>query len=123
VLGVLFAFAFPTIALSQDMTPEEKAQDLINRQNVWIDHIAWCETQMRDVTILDSNRRYSYGWLQFQMGTWLSFGKSFGASRKNIHDFILQQQVARDMLDKGMENQWYHCSKKIIKTYGSYPLQ
>jgi len=63
------------------------------------------------------NDKYSYGVLQFQMATWLSFGKSFGTTADNIYDKSLQETVARSMLDNGGWRNWFTCAKKT----GTYP--
>ncbi len=107
----MLAFAFPTLVLSYNQ----------DAKDVWINNLALCETGNRDVTILDTNKKYSYGYLQFQMGTWLAYGKSLGATSANIHDYALQHQVARTMLNAGLQNQWKTCAEKVTRKYGSYP--
>lgn len=108
VLGLLF----PAVAVSY----QQDAKD------VWINDLAICESGFRDVTVLDSNKKYSYGVLQFQMNTWLPYGKAFGATAKNIHDPVLQHQVARSMLDIGLGYKWKNCVAKVTKKYGAYPM-
>jgi len=110
---IVFAFAlsFPVLALSWDQ----------DAKDVWINDLAFCESQYRDVTVLDTNDKYSYGVLQFQMGTWLAYGKAFGATADNIHESMIQHAVARSMLDAGLESQWKTCSAKVTKQYGAYP--
>ncbi len=76
---------------------------------------------MKDVTVLDTNGKYSYAFFQFQMSTWLSYGKEFGATRENIHDYFLQMKVARSMLDNGGQSHWRNCAEKVRKMYGPYP--
>lgn len=81
-----------------------------------------CESGLRDhIKVLDSNDKYSYGRLQFQMATWLSYGKAFGATKENIYDGNLQDQVARAMLDKGLSYNWKTCAARTAKKYGQYP--
>lgn len=70
---------------------------------------------------LDSNDYYSYGVLQFQMGTWLAYGKPFGATKANIYDADLQTTVAQSMLDKGLSGNWKTCVAKTTKRDGPYP--
>lgn len=90
-------------------------------KDVWINDLAICESQNKDITILDSNDQYSYGPLQFQMNTWIPQGKLFGATASNIHDASLQHQVARSMLDAGMQSRWLTCARIVTKKYGPYP--
>lgn len=105
-------FVWPTAAISY-------TQD---GKDLWINDLAICESGYRDITILDSNHKYSYGILQFQMATWVSYGKPFGATVENIHDKDLQHEVARSMLDQGLNYNWKTCSAKVTKKYGAYPL-
>ena len=72
--------------------------------------------------VLDTNNRYSYGALQFQMATWISYGKEFGATKDNIFDVGLQEKVARSMLDAGGWRHWYNCGIRVQKEYGAYPV-
>jgi hypothetical protein len=102
----------PSVALGQSADAKQ----------VWVDHIAWCETHVKDVTIVDSNNKLSYGYWQFQMGTWLAYGKQFGATRANVHSFVLQEEVAESMFDQGLGNNWLHCNKQVTAKYGPYPI-
>lgn len=90
-------------------------------KSVWINNLFYCESGIRDVTILDTNNKYSYGWGQFQMATWLSFGAFASSTKDNIHDFYLQHKVARSMLDAGGQNHWKTCAASVTKKYGPYP--
>lgn len=86
-------------------------------KEVWIDKLHECENINNVPRILDTNGYYSYGAYMFQMKTWLSYGKEFGATRENISSSTLQRKVVRSMLDDGGQGHWYHCSKKL----GTYP--
>ena len=91
----------------------------IDQKEIWIEALHQCENP-RDVPwIVDTNGKKSYGALMFQMGTWLSYGKKFGATTENISSSTLQKKVARSMLDNGGSGHWYNCSKKL----GEYPSQ
>lgn len=89
---------------------------------VWLDALNECENKNGVEKILDTNNKYSYGAYMFQMGTWLSFGKKFGATEKNIGDNALQRVVAKSMLDKGLWKHWYNCGKKLNASLGEYPV-
>lgn len=88
----------------------------------WIRSLAICESGGRDITILDSNHKYSIGILQFQSATFLSFSKKYGmkVTIKDIHSSTTQATLAKHMLDDGLWKHWYTCSKKITKKLGSY---
>jgi len=90
-------------------------------QDVWVYHLHQCENPNNVVKVLDSNDKYSYGYVQFQMSSWLSYGKEFGATKDNIGDKDLQIQVAEDMLNKGLWRHWRTCATKVTKKYGAYP--
>ena len=72
------------------------------------------------IRILDTNGKYSYGLLMFQMKTWLFYGKKFGATRENIYDGELQRKVARKILDDGGWRHWWTCSKAVTAKLGAY---
>lgn len=94
----------------------------IDRKEVWIEALHQCENPKDVEKVLDTNDKYSYGYVMFQMDTWLSFGKKHGATRNNIGDNDLQRIVVRDMLSKGLWKHWYTCGKKVISKLGDFPL-
>lgn len=62
---------------------------------------------------LDSDGNYAYGCLQFHMGTWLSYGKSQGATVENIYNCNLQRAVARKMILDKYTN-WKHWKYTVL---------
>lgn len=90
-------------------------------QDIWVEHLHECENPDNIEKILDTNNRFSYGFVMFQQATWLSFGKDFGATKENIGNDDLQIIVAEDMLNKGLWRHWYTCAQKTTKLYGEYP--
>ena len=90
-------------------------------KEVWLDALQKCENENHVKKILDTNNKYSYGDFMFQMDTWLSYGKEFGATRANIADKNLQRIVARDMLNNGLWRHWFTCGKIVQKSLGAYP--
>lgn len=94
----------------------------------WIEKLSMCESRGRsNIKILDSNNKYSYGELQFQLDTFIYFGKKYDIlpdefTRKEslllIHNSGVQKAIAREMLDDGLSYHWLNCVKKI----GKYPL-
>ena len=92
-------------------------------KEIWIDALADCESSASStIKVMDTNGKYSRGMFQFQMGTWLSYGKKFGATTQNIYDADLQREVAKSMLDNGGSGHWYNCSKKVSAKLGEYPI-
>ena len=98
--------------------PAEMMVVPIDPKEVWIDKLIACESGGNEkIKVLDTNGYYSHGLVQFQMKTWLSFGKKFGTTKKNIYDGELQKKVVRAMLDDGGWKHWYQCSKIIGDEY------
>lgn len=96
-------------------------------QDVWIEALHQCESQGRDsITVLDSNNKYSYGGLQFQLGTFMSFGKKYNILPKEfteaegkllIHNISVQRAIAKEMLDDKLSYHWANCVRKIGRPY------
>lgn len=122
MLALLIAIL--SLPVSPDLTiPQVYAQmvpisDYSTKQIVWLNELEQCESMgSTTIRVLDTNNRYSYGILQFQMQTWLGYGKSFGATKENIYSKDLQEQVALSMLKNGGERNWWICSHRI----GDFP--
>lgn len=115
VIGILMAIPSPVLSVpTVHAAPDPK--------EIWLDALHRCENIDNVPKILDTNGKYSYGAFMFQMSTWLEYGEDFGATRENIEDADLQREVAKDMLEKGLWKHWYICGKKIITTFGDYPV-
>jgi hypothetical protein len=101
---------------------------LASVQDGWIEDLSWCESQGHEgITVLDTNNKYSYGLLQFQLATFMGFGKLYGILPLEftdneglllIHNAHVQRAIAKEMLNDGLERHWLNCVKQI----GSYPL-
>ena len=102
-----------------------------HQQEVWIHTLEFCESQGReDLKILDSNNRYSYGVLMFQMETFLREGKKYGLvspkltpeqaeKTKLVYSTDLQESIANRILLAGGESNWFTCFHTKLKT--KYP--
>lgn len=84
--------------------------------DIWLDGLAWYESQNHaDIKHLDSNNRYSYGCLQFQMETFSSYIKRYGLLPNAeegeyanwIYDCDFQRDLAKRMLAEDRNN-WQH---------------
>lgn len=78
--------------------------------DIWIEKLRYAESQGNDaVIILDSNKKYSYGCLQFQRATFDQYSKKFGIYG-DIMDCGTQKELARAMLtyDRNAWRHWYH---------------
>ena len=99
-----------------------RAGDLSPQQQ-WVHALALCESGGRDtIKVFDSNKKYSYGRLQFQAQTWLSYSDEFGTSMDNIYDGELQEVVATYILNNGGYRNWLNCSRAVSKKLGPYPV-
>lgn len=89
----------------------------------YLDKLAKCESGRReDVKILDRNNEYSYGYLQFQAETFISYALKYklypSAERSEILNYIFdsreQLKLARKMLEDDPKNigNWKVCGRK-----------
>lgn len=92
-------------------------------QDAWLHHLGMCESRWRpNLKHLDSNNYYSYGALQFQMGTWLGVGGLYASTtKKNIYDAALQEKVATALINKGDSWRWKTCFRITSRKYGPWP--
>jgi len=100
---------------SPQLEYEPKATDVLGK---WIERLVHQESSGRaDIKILDVNDRYSYGCLQFQEATFVSYSKRyFGTSNlSKLYDCQYQKQLARRMLEEDINNwrHWYNSTRKI----------
>lgn len=89
-------------------------------QDVWVQHLHECENPTNIPRILDTNDKYSYGYVSFQMATWLKYS-FLGATKENIGDDDMQRQIAEYILGTKGWTDWWNCGKVTIKWYGPYP--
>lgn len=113
-LSAMFNTSALTVNLTTVRPPDPKAE--------WVEALHQCENPDNIPSIIDTNGKRSYGYVQFQMNTWLSYGKEFGATKENISDNDLQARVAQSMLDKGLWRHWYWCGKRVASQLGEYPV-
>jgi hypothetical protein len=94
-------------------------------KHAWIHQLGMCESSWRpSLKHLDSNNYYSYGALQFQMGTWLGVGSLYASTTKsNIYDPVMQEKVAIALIEKGESWRWKTCFRKTTKKLGPYPFE
>lgn len=125
---LLIVLSYPFLAQAQNSpTNTPTINSGANKAQLWVSRLEECESQNRpNITILDSNNKYSYGLLMFQLQTFINFGKKYNilpdelTSKEAlllIHNSSIQKAIATDMLEDGLQNQWYNCSKKL----GKYP--
>ena len=94
-----------------------QAPDLTYQQKfgMWINQIEQAESHGNEMLVdLDVNGKYSYGCLQFQMGTWDAYSKKYGIDEE-IMDCSAQKQLAYDMVTSNYSawRNWYNSTKKV----------
>lgn len=80
-----------------------------------IEQLIKCESGGRNVTILDSNNRYSYGVLQFQMSTWNWFSEMSGITGTPLNPEDAQRMTAW-AITHGFLGHWT-CAKILGLSY------
>ena len=99
-------------------------------KDAWIEKLHVCENRDNVEKILDTNNKYSYAYLMFQLDTFYGFGKQYGffpegftreEARLMIHIPSLQRAIAREMLDDGLSYHWKTCASIVVKKIGPYP--
>jgi hypothetical protein len=102
---------------------------LTHKQELWLFALEWCESRGdTNIKIIDSNNKFSYGAFQFQMDTFLMYGKKYGilseeitpemAENGLIYDYDIQKTIARKMIEDGLGYHWKICYQKL----GKYPM-
>ena len=91
----------------------------------WIDQLAEAESgNDPELKILDTNRKYSYGCLQFQLSTFRQYSREYSLFkdsavnlRKEIYNCESQRKLAALMIRDDYENwrHWRNTVKKIGK--------
>ena len=119
-MEIILALAFISASLLnvqqqlQALQASQTTQVPISKQiDDWLIKLETCESRGKDITILDTNNRYSYGWFQFQRQTFNHYGDLYGLPHDNIHSFDQQFAIAHKMIENGLQNQWYNCTKSI----------
>lgn len=139
IIATTLALSVPQSAFSQNPPIKSPQTDtpvlrvtafvkdpLYDAKVAWIEEVSKCEdsTGNPEIRVLDTNGRYSYGVMQFQMQTWLSMGKKYGieTTPENITDALLQKELAMLILNDGGWNNWYICGNRTTKKLGKYPV-
>ena len=102
------------------LTPE---QIYDNQLEQWLDRLQTDESGKSPLlVILDTNNKYSYGCLQFQMATWQSYSKRYNVDAE-IMDCKAQRSVAKSMIKEDWNN-WRHWYTSVTKkTAGKPPVK
>lgn len=118
VFSILLTASFAPQVLTVDLT----TVSTVDAKEVWIEKLHECENYEDIPWIVDTNGKKSYGYVMFQMGTWLKY-KAQGATRENIGDDKMQKKIARYILDTKGYGDWQTCGRLVVKRLGSYPSE
>lgn len=88
-------------------------------QMVWMQALHSCENVNDIPWIWDVNGKKSYGKYMYQMDTWLRYKKQ-GATKENINDDQMQDEITRYVLKSTGDAPWYTCSKIVRKQLGAF---
>jgi len=83
----------------------------------WVQQVRWEESRGHDMlVILDTNNKYSYGCLQFQMATWNNYSKKYGITEEimNCDAQIKLTKLIVQNEKKGYDNWWTTVHKKGV---------
>lgn len=101
-----------------------------NQLDAWLDGLVQKESNGRtDLKILDVNGHYSYGCLQFQMPTFIAYGRKYGiisGAENNLSALIMncrtQKTIAKKMILDNPAN-WRHWYTSVaVKSLGLPPV-
>jgi len=136
--GVLFATASNSgpVAFFASMVNNVPAAEVVQKTpdelDIWLEKLADKESEGKPhLKVLDDNNYYSYGCLQFQMGTFKSYVKEYGllpeAEDKELENMIydcdFQKILARKMIEENPAN-WRHWYTSVsVKKLGLPPKQ
>jgi len=100
--------------------------------DLWIENLALKESgNNATALVFDSNKRYSYGCLQFQMATFQFYMKMYGLGTASstagwkalIYDCGIQKQLAKAMIQDKQSN-WKHWYNTVMrKGVGKPPVE
>ena len=75
--------------------------------------LAQCESSNRDITILDSNNRFSRGRWQMQDRTFKYLGERYHLPHNNISLDYEVRPLVYEALKRGEWKHWYNCGVKL----------
>lgn len=104
-------FIVETTTMSEEYPINMEIQN--DRMERLLDCMSFLESGNRDhLVILDTNNKYSYGILQFQIDTIKQFSTTTDPIALAL-DPIKSRQLAKEMILKGYINRWYTTVQKI----------
>jgi hypothetical protein len=99
--------------------------------DAWLDLLAWKESNNNaKIRVVDTNGRYSYGCLQFQMATFKAFMTRYGIAGMEtppamwetlIYDCSVQKSLAKVMIQNDPVNAWKNWAYTVHHKTGMPP--
>jgi len=113
-LFIIFALWLALVISSHAEAPQLSYDQKLD---LWIEQVRHEESGGMDMlVILDTNNKYSYGCLQYQMATWNHYSKKYGVDAE-IMDCDAQKEVTRHIIkyeNDGWRNWWTTVVKKGV---------
>lgn len=116
-------------AIANPSNTQEVAERAPDALDTWLNKLVNKESEGREhIKILDHNNRFSYGCLQFQMETFISYARHYdllentedGEMENVIYDCNLQKKLARLMIEEDYGN-WRHWYTSVTSRNLGYP--
>ena len=106
-----------TLHIAQAESPSLTKQQAYQYQlEDWIDKIQYQESRGNPMmVILDTNNKYSYGCMQYQMDTWIGDSRKYGV-KGEMMDCKAQRKLAMLTIQNEPKNgwrRWYNSTKKV----------
>lgn len=123
----ILKFAIFLVILSTSVTYTQAEAPTLSKEaiydrdmNAWLDRLEVDESGRNPLrVVLDSNNKYSYGCLQYQMETFISMSKKYGLPGEMM-DCNLQRKITKAMIKDDYKN-WRHWYNSVTKKTAGYP--
>lgn len=118
-----------SIASSTSSTTPATSTVVTTNLDAWLSKLATAESGNRaNIKVLDVNGRYSYGCLQFQMGTFKEYSQRYGiidpayvtSWEVLIYNCDLQKRIAKRMIQEKASN-WRHWGYTVLNKGIGFP--
>ncbi len=114
-LIILLVLSFAIRKTHAEAPDISKAQRYEQDITTWLDKLQKAESESNPMmVILDSNNRYSYGCLQYQMDTWIGDSRTYHI-RGEMMDCSKQRQLARLTVENEPKDGWRRWYNSVAK--------
>ncbi len=120
-LAIVLVLITTSVTYTQAEAPTLSKEQVYERDmNAWLDRLEADESGGNHLkVILDSNNKYSYGCLMFQMQTFMSMSKKYNLSGEMM-DCKLQRALTKAAIKDDYKN-WTNWRNSVTKKTAGYP--